>query len=156
MIFLFTFTTWNWKLKKSSKWKSGIFYMRQKVTLTRSVAGFLSFQLIFTVNSAHKNYKLYLPYSKTTLHLQNNFFCIWSLRWVITPVTKPEKQNRNFVKPKYFEKPFTKNKNWDSIRPRIEYSKIWHQVNNRHMVFYQFVITIVRKFSWNFARVIFG
>ena len=42
--------------------------------LTRSVAGFLSFQLIFTVNSAHKNYKLYLPYSKTTLHLQNNFF----------------------------------------------------------------------------------
>ena len=41
--------------------------------LTRSVAGFLSFQLIFTVNSAHKNYKLYLPYSKTTLHLQNNF-----------------------------------------------------------------------------------
>ena len=48
--------------------------------LTRSVARFLSFQLIFTVNSAHKNYKLYLPYSKTTLHLQNNFF----LHMVIT------------------------------------------------------------------------
>ena len=50
------------------------FSSHRKVILTRSVAGFLSFQLIFTVNSAHKNYKLYLPYSKTTLHLQNNFF----------------------------------------------------------------------------------
>ena len=34
------------------------------IKLTRSVAGFLSFQLIFTVNLAHKNYKLYSPYSE--------------------------------------------------------------------------------------------
>ena len=57
-------------LKKCIKKSSG---QKSVCYLTRSVAGFLSFQLIFTVNSAHKNYKLYLPYSKTTLHLQNNF-----------------------------------------------------------------------------------
>ena len=51
-----------------------LIFKHEFLLLTRSVAGFLSFQLIFTVNSAHNNYMLYLPYSKTTLPLQNNFF----------------------------------------------------------------------------------
>ena len=131
---------WPWHEAQTTKYVNQIistfkdFCSRLSDRLTRSLAGFSSFQLIFSVNSAHKNYKLYLPYSKTTLHLQNVFFCIGSLRWVITPVTKPEKQNLNFVKLKYFEKPFTKNKNGNIIRPRIEYAKIWHQVNNQNMV----------------------
>ena len=62
---------WLWRALKVESRPSDL---PPRYVLTRSVAGFLSFQLIFTVNSAHKNYKLYLPYSKTTLHLQNNFF----------------------------------------------------------------------------------